>query len=55
MRSLKKHYKNPALRNIRGDLYLLTESGTKGRRLGKNVSPAKAWRLTKKWANRCTS
>ena len=54
MRSLKKHYRNPALRHIRGDLHLLTESGTKGRLLGRNVSPAKAWRLTKKWARRCT-
>ncbi|GLU35765.1 RHS repeat-associated core domain-containing protein [Trinickia caryophylli] len=51
MESLEKHYSNPDLKNIRGDLHIINEDGTKGRLLAKNVSPAEAWEQTKKWGN----
>jgi|SRR5690554_1575168 len=52
LRSLEKHYNNPSIQNVRGDLHLINADGTKGKLIKKNVSPKEAWELTKKWANK---
>jgi hypothetical protein len=48
--SLEAHYNNPELKNIRGDVHLITFSGKKGELLAKNVTAAQAWEVTKNWA-----
>jgi len=50
LKSLENHYNNPALQDIRGDLHEISASGTKGKEIIKNVSPAEAWEATKEWA-----
>ncbi|CAA0227739.1 conserved hypothetical protein [Tenacibaculum maritimum] len=50
LKSLERHYNNPALKDVRGDLHIINENGTKGRLIKKNVSAREAWELTKKWA-----
>lgn len=48
--SLETHYNNPDLKNIRGDVHLITSSGKKGQILAKNVTASEAWAVTKNWA-----
>lgn len=48
--SLENHYNNPELRNIRGDVHLITSAGKNGVLLAKNVTPAQAWKVTQEWA-----
>ena len=50
LESLGKHYNNPDIADVRGDLHLLKADGTKGALLAANVSPAEAWEKTKAWA-----
>ncbi len=50
--SLGKHYNNPELKNIRGDVHLITSSGTKGQLLAKNVTASEAWEVTQNWAKK---
>jgi hypothetical protein len=53
MQSLESHYNNPELSSIRGDLHVISSSGTKGELIAKNVTPSEAWKLTKNWAKGC--
>lgn len=48
MKSLESHYNNPELKSVRGDLHIISSSGTKGELIAKNVTPSEAWKLTKK-------
>jgi len=52
LNSLEKHYNNPDLKNIRGDVHLITSSGKKGLLLAKNVTAPQAWEVTKNWARK---
>lgn len=51
MDSLERHYSNPDLKGVRGDLHIINADGTKGPLLARNVSPAEAWEKTKEWGN----
>lgn len=52
IKSLETHYNNPELKNIRGDVHLITSSGNKGELLAKNVTASEAWDVTKEWAKK---
>lgn len=52
LKNLEKHYNNPQIQQIKGDLYIINADGTKGALLKNNVSPSKAWKETEKWANK---
>ena len=44
MRSLEKHYNNPEIQHVRGDLHEIGSNGKKRKLIAKNVTPAEAWK-----------